>query len=95
MKFEVKNPQFLELYSVEELNSLLKNTSDEALHNAYLVATSIYDAGGVDITENHRNLEKDTQDMSSTTQKVELMLLYFFIAIVIALGMILIRYFLT
>ena len=95
VKFEVENPQFLELYSVEELNSLLKKTSDVPLHSAYLVATSIYDTVGVDITENYRILEKGTQDMSSGTGKAELFLIYFFIAIVIWLGIILTRYFLT
>ena len=95
VKFEVKNPQFLELYSVEELNILLKKTSDVPLYSAYLVATSIYDTVGVDITENYRILEKGTQDMSSGTGKAELFLIYIFIAIVIWLGVILTRYFLT
>lgn len=95
VKFEVKNPQFLELYSVEELNSLLKKTTDVPLDSAYLVATSIYDTVGADITENYRILEKGTQDMSSGTGKAELFLIYIFIAIVIWLGVILTRYFLT
>ena len=95
VKFEVENPQFLELYSVEELNSLLKKTSNGPLYSAYLVATSIYDTAGVDITENYRILEKGTQNMSSGTGKAELFLIYIFIAIVIWLGVILTRYFLT
>jgi hypothetical protein len=95
VKFEVMNPQFLELYSVEELNSLLKKTSDEPLDSSFLVATSIYDTEGVDITENYRNLEKGTEDMSSGAGKAELFLIYIYIAIVMGLGVILTRYFLT
>ncbi len=95
VKFEVKNPQFLELYSAEELNSLLKKTSDEPFHSTYLVATSIYDTVGTDITENYRILEKGTQDMGSVAGKAELFLIYFFIGIVIWIGVILTRYFLT
>ncbi len=95
VKFEIKNPQFLELYSVEELNSLLKKTSDEPLDSSFLVATSIYDIDGADITENYRNLENDTSDMGSATGKAELFLIYVYMAIVIGLGAILTRYFLT
>lgn len=95
VKFAVKNPQFLEFYSVEELNSLLKKTTDVTLDSAYLVDTSIYDTVEADITENYRILEKGTQHMGSGAGKAELFLIYIYIAIVMGLGVILTRYFLT
>lgn len=95
VKFEVKNPQFLELYSVKELNSLLEKTSGGPFVSAFLVATSLYDTEGVDITENFRDLEKGTPDMGSATGKAELFLIYIFIAILMGIGAILTRYFLT
>lgn len=95
VKFDVKNPQFLELYSVEELTALLESASNETLQNAYLVSTSIYDTTGVNITESYRSLEKGTQNIGSSTGKAELFLIYIYIAIVISFGVILTRYFLT
>jgi hypothetical protein len=95
VKFEVKNPQFLEFYSVEELSGLLENTSDETIQEAFLVSTSIYDTEGVEVTDNYKIMEDGIQDTGFGAGKAELFLLYYFIAIIIGLGIILTRYFLT
>jgi hypothetical protein len=95
VKFEVKNPQFLEFYSVEELSGLLENTSDETFQEAFLVSTSIYDTEGVEVTDNYKIMEDGIQDTGFGAGKAELFLLYYFIAIIIGLGIILTRYFLT
>jgi hypothetical protein len=95
LKYEVKNLQFLELYPAEELNSLLENSSEETLHSYYLVATSLYDADGREITEEFINQESTGDRVSSSTGKAELFMLYVFIIIVMGLGYIFTRYFLT
>lgn len=95
IKFEVKNPQFLEFYHVEELDSLLEKSVEETLYNYHLVTTSMYDANGMEITENYRNAEDADHRVSSGSGKAELFLLYVYIAIVMGLGYIFTRYFLT
>lgn len=95
IKLEVKNPQFLEFYHVEELDSLLENSVEETLYNYHLVTTSMYDADGMEITENYKNVEDADRSVSSGSGKVELFLLYVYIAIVMGVGIIFTRYFLT
>lgn len=95
LKFEIKNPQFLEFYHVEDLHNLLEDSAEETLYNYHLVATSMYDANGMEITENYRNVEDADRRVSSGSGKAELFLLYVFIAIVIGVGYIMTRYFLT
>lgn len=95
IKFEVKNPQFLEFYHAEELDSLLENSVEEPLYNYHLVTTSMYNADGMEITDNYRNAEDAEHRVSSVSGKAELFMLYVYIAIVIGLGYILTRYFLT
>ncbi|PKM50454.1 MAG: hypothetical protein CVV02_10965 [Firmicutes bacterium HGW-Firmicutes-7] len=95
IKFEVKNPQFLEFYHVEELDSLLENSVEESFYNYHLVTTSMYDADGMEITEKYRNVEDDDLRVSSGSGKAELFLIYVYIAIVMGLGIIFTRYFLT
>ncbi len=95
VKFEVKNQQFLEFYKTKELESLLVKSVENTLYNYHLVETSIYDANGVEITENFRIVDGSTHNVSSGAGKAELFLLYVYIAIVIGLGIIITRYFLT
>lgn len=94
LKFQVKNPQFLEFYPVEELDNRLKDSVEETLYNYHLMTTSLYDADGTEITENYRNAEA-VQNMSSGSGKAELFLLYVYVVIVMGLGLIFTRYFLT
>lgn len=95
VRFEVKNQQFLEFYQTKELENLLVESVENTLYNYHLVATSMYDADGIEITENFRNMEDSTQNVSSGAGKAELFLLYVYIAIVMGVGFIITRYFLT
>jgi len=94
LKFEVKNPQFLEIYPADELDTQIVNTSDKTLYNYHLIETSLYDAEGMEITENYRNIEVDNS-MSPSIGKAELFVLYIMIAFVLGLGLLVTRYFLT
>lgn len=95
IKFNVENQQFLEIFSAKELKSLFENSTDGTLYNPRLVATSMYDADGREITDNFRNQEDSGNQVSASIGKAELFLLYIFIAIVMGLGIIFTRYFLT
>ncbi|MGI6684106.1 MAG: zf-HC2 domain-containing protein [Bacillota bacterium] len=95
LKFNVENQQFLEIFSDEELTSLYENSTDDTLYNPRLVATSMYDAEGREITDNFKNQEDPGNQVRANMGKAELFLLYVFIAIVMGLGVILTRYFLT
>lgn len=95
IKFNVENQQFLEIFSAEELKRHFENSTDDTLHNPRLVATSMYDADGREITDNFRNQEDSGNKVSASIGKAELFLLYIFIAIVMGLGIIFTRYFLT
>ena len=95
IKFDVKNQQFLEVYSAKELESLFENSTDDTLYNPRLTATSMYDAEDREITENFRNQEDSGNQVSTGIGKAELFLLYVFLAIVIGLGIIFTRYFLA
>ena len=94
LKFEVKNPQFLEIYSADELDTQIVNTSDKTLYNYHLMETSLYDAEGMEITENYRNIEV-VDNMSPGAGKAELFVLYIIIALVLGLGFLVTRYILT
>jgi hypothetical protein len=95
VKFEVKNQQFLEVYESKELENLLKIPVGNNFFDYYLTTTSLYDANGIEITENYRILDDQTSDVSSATGKAELFVLYIYILIVIGLGIIFARYFIT
>jgi hypothetical protein len=95
LKFQIKDHQFLEFYQTKELVSLLENSAGKNLYNYFLIATSMYNTNGIEITENYRNMGDNTQDISYSVGKAELFLLYVYIAIVIVLGIILTRYFLS
>lgn len=91
---EVKNPQFLEIYPADELDTQIVNTSEKTLYNYHLMATSLYDAEGKEITEKYRNIKVDNS-MSPGAGKAELFVLYVIIAFVLGLGILVTRYFLT
>jgi len=95
IKFDVENQQFLEIFSAEELKSHFENSTDDTIYYPNLVATSMYDADGREITDNFKNQEDSGKQGSGTIEKAELFLLYVFIAIVMGLGGIFTRYFLT
>lgn len=95
IRFSVENQQFLEIFSAEELESLFKNSTDDTLYNSRLVATSMYDAAGQEITDNFRNQENLGNQLRANIGKAELFLLYVFIFLVMGMGIILTRYFLT
>lgn len=95
IKFDVKNQQFLEIFSAEELKSHFKNSIDDTLYNPRLDATSMYDADGKEITDNFKNQEDSGNQVRANMGKAELFLLYVFISIVMGLGVIFTRYFLT
>jgi len=95
VKFDVKNQQFLEIYHQEELDKHLNNSAVEPLYNYHLVGTSMYNVEGIEITDNFKIQEVDQNRASPNIYKAELFLLYIFIAIIIVLGFIFTRYFLT
>ena len=95
IKFNVENQQFLEIFSAKELMSLYENSTEDTLYNPRLDATSMYDAEGREITDNFRNQEDYGNEVRANIGKAELFMLYVFIAIIIGLGVIFTRYFLT
>jgi hypothetical protein len=94
IQFEVKNPQFLEIYPADELDEQAVNESSETLYNYRLTEASLYDANANEITENFRK-ENPGVRAHSGAGKAELFLIYVYIAIVVGLGIIMTRYFLT
>jgi hypothetical protein len=94
IEFEVKNQQFLEIYHCQELDSLFKKLVKNTLYNPILISSSLYDANGMEVTDNFRLLENNTQ-VSYGIGKAELFLLYVYITLILGLGIIFTRYFLT
>lgn len=95
LKFKTPNLQFLEIYNTKDLNTLLMESQQNTLYNYHLTGISIYDENGNEITDNFIIADNDIKDVSSSTGKAELFLLYVFIAIVFGLGIIMTRYFLV
>ena len=95
VQFMVRNPQFLEIYPADEIDKRVTNESTETLYNYHLMGASLYDADGNEITENFKEENLGARVYSGTTEKAELFLLYVYIAIVIGLGIVMTRYFLT
>ncbi len=94
IKFKINNSQFLDFHLETDLIRDLKERIGE---NNYVIDQwrfSMLDATGKDITEAYRNPPSD-DTWSSGTGTVELFMLYVFIAIVLFLGFIFTRYFLT
>ncbi|MFZ7103771.1 MAG: zf-HC2 domain-containing protein [Peptococcaceae bacterium] len=94
-KFNVENQQFLKIFSAEEVQSLFAGLTDDILYNPRLTATSMYDAEGREITGNFRNQEGSGKQIKASIGKAELFLLYIFIVIIMGMGLIMTRYFLT
>ena len=93
IRFDVKNPQFLEIYPADELDDRVVSESGETLYNYQLMSASLYDADGTEITENFKN-ENPGVRAHSGAGKAELFLLYVYITIVLILGVVFARYFL-
>ncbi len=94
VRFDVKNPQFLEIYPADVIDHRVVSESAKTLYEYHLIDTSLYDANGNEITENFRN-ESESIRGGSGAGKAELFMLYVYIAIIMGLGIIMTRYFLT
>lgn len=95
VRFDVKNQQFLEFHQVSEVEARLLNSADQPIHEYHLAGTSLFDDHGVNITENFRSTEGESSHRPSGTGKAELFLLYVYMVIVLAIGAVMTRYFLT
>lgn len=95
IKFDMENSQFLEIYKLEELETIFKDSVEENLYNPRLWETSMYNADGLEITDNFKKQEGTIGNVRSSSGKAELFLLYVYIAIILGLGIIFTRYFLT
>ena len=73
----------------------IDNSAGDTLYNYHLVETSMYNAEGSEITDNFKIQEVAKNRGSSSIFKAELFLISIFIAIVMILGFIFTRYFLT
>lgn len=92
--FAVKNSQFLDVYLEEDLDEQALGDIPEAAYRYMLSSTSLYDTSGIDITEKYKNATESTR-VNSGAGKAELLLLYIYIAVIMAFGILLTRYFLT
>jgi len=95
VKFETDNLQFLEIYKAEELAEIAMETQEVAVFNPHLTGSSFYDESDEEITEKFRIPESDIQNISYGGGKVELFMVYVFIALIAGFGAIMTRYFLT
>lgn len=94
IQFDVKNPQFLQIFPANELDERVVNESDETLYDYHLIKTSLYDVSGKEITENFKS-ERAGVRVHSGAGKAELFLLYVYVSIVMGVGIVFTRYFLT
>ena len=92
LKKEIKNTQFLDLYNKASIQNLL---SVEGVKNFYLdrFKVTMFNDEGDDITEEYYN--KLNESWGSGTGTAELFVLYVLIGIVLIIGFIFARYFLT
>jgi len=95
LKFNMQNLQFLDFYNTEELYTQVMESEEDTLYNYHLTGISFYDSDGNEITDDFKLADNEIKDVSSTTGKAELLLLYVFIAIVLGVGTIITRYFLA
>lgn len=95
IKFNVKNQQFIEIYSAEYIDKLFNESMQNKLYNPHLIATSMYDADGTEITEIYRNREDTDNSISSSAVKEDLWMIYISMCAVMELGVILMAFFLT
>lgn len=94
IKFNIENQQFMDIFSIGEIESLLKNTVDYTFYDARIWQTSLYDAEGNEITEDFI-IEDNINGPKGTIGKAELSILYWVIGIILSIGLIITRYFLT
>jgi len=79
----------------EELAEIAMETQEVAVFNPHLTGSSFYDESDEEITEKFRIPESDIQNISYGGGKVELFMVYVFIALIAGFGAIMTRYFLT
>jgi len=95
VRFDVKNSQFLDIYSVKELDSKVKRESDEMLYDYNLFEASMYNSQGIEITDDFLMEESKKDKMSAGIGTAEREMLYVFMAIVAWIGYIITKYILT
>ncbi len=94
LRFAVKNPQFLDIYLAEDIDEQAVGERTDESYRYLIRSTSLYDTSGIEITEKYKN-ESVSTPVDSGAGKAELFLLYVYIAIIMAFGVVLTRYFLT
>ncbi|MFM1653270.1 zf-HC2 domain-containing protein [Brevibacillus sp. B_LB10_24] len=96
LTFDIRNNQFLDLYSESDLQNTLREQMGEAgqlsLNHSGLV---LLDSKGTDITESYRMPESGDKGWSASVATMEQFMLYVLIAIVLILGVVFARYFLS
>lgn len=95
LKFPVKNQQFMDLFTVEELENLLSNISQYMMNPHYLIEASFYNEEGTNITHKFSrgdNLGSFTQSSGGFRGDS---ILYVSIFLIFGFGAIMTRYFLT
>lgn len=95
IKFDVKNQQFIEIYSVEYLNKLINESVQDKLYNSSFVSTSMYGANDTEITENYKIYEDMDNIVIASQVKEDLSTIYFSAWAVLECGIILVAFFLT
>ncbi len=94
IKFNIENKQFIKVYSLKDIESIFKNSVDYSYYDVSLLKTSMYNEEGQDITENFK-IQGSTYGPKGSINKAELFLLNVYIVIVLGVGLIITRYFLT
>jgi len=92
---DVENAQFLDVYTAKEMDERAKRESNETMYYQMLIDTSMYNADGIEITENFRIKDSGVNEVGGTISKAELNLLYVFMAIVVGIGYVITKYILT
>lgn len=95
IKFEVPNQQFLEFYETEDLERQVKEATDYQYYNYQLLATSVYDENGNDLSDEFIVDEEPLSVNLESGKIAEANSLYVFIALVLGFGIMMTRYFLT
>ncbi len=95
VQFDVENSQFFEIYPSEEMDAQVKRESNETLYNYHLISSALYNADGIEITDDFSIKVSEIDKVSCGIGTAEREMLYVFIAIVVLIGSIMTRYFLT
>lgn len=94
IKFQVVNQQFMDIYSLEEIENIFESSVDIAYHDSRLSETSLYDENGNDVTEEFL-IENNLDGPKGSIGKAELFLLNVYIGIILVIGFTITRYYLT